>query len=352
MKCGMVGLPNAGKSTLFNALMKKALAHAANFPFCTIEPNIGQVPVNDPRLQELSRIAGTHTIIPTTLDCVDIAGLIKGASKGEGLGNQFLGNIRSVDLILHVVRTFTDSFSGNAATPLMDISIIETELMLADIQILEKQLSSKASRTSPHTKLCQILLDALMSEKPITKSDLLSMNLTPDELTYIDRLGLITMKPMLYVLNISEEDLKKPLDFLHELNKPYVKCCAKLQDEFNKIEDLQEREILLADYDLSDSSIDNILREGYKMLNLLTYFTAGEKEVRAWQITNGMTTPQAAGKIHGDFERGFICAEVIGYSDFIEFGGWTGCRNTGKIHREGKKYIVQDGDVCLFRHNT
>ncbi|MBN8981172.1 MAG: redox-regulated ATPase YchF [Rhizobiales bacterium] len=342
-KCGIVGLPNVGKSTLFNALTETAAAQAANYPFCTIEPNVGEVAVPDPRLDKLAAIAKSAQIIPTRLTFVDIAGLVKGASKGEGLGNQFLATIREVDAVAHVVRCFEDSdithVEGKSA-PLADIEVIETELMLADLESLEKRvdnLSKKAKGGDKDSKeqldLVERSLKLLRDGKPAR-----FLERKPEEERAFRMLGLLTSKPVLYVCNVEEGAVA-------------VAISAKIESEIATLSK-EERAEFLDTLGLEEAGLDRLIRAGYELLHLITYFTVGPKEARAWTITKGTKGPAAAGVIHTDFEKGFIRAETIGYDDYVKLGGEAGARDGGKLRLEGKEYVVADGDVMHFRFNT
>ena len=362
-KCGIVGLPNVGKSTLFNALTETAAAQAANYPFCTIEPNVGEVAVPDPRLETLAKLAKSAEIVPTRLTFVDIAGLVKGASKGEGLGNQFLGNIREVDAVAHVVRCFADddiTHVANTIDPIADIETIETELMLADLESLEKRVDALEKRIRGQDKEAKETLDlvnrslALLREgKPARL-----VERKPEEETLFHSLGLLTSMPVLYVCNVDEASAATGNDYARAVEKRAaeegalsVVISAKIEAEIAVLP-REEREHFLADIGLKEPGLDRLIRAGYALLHLVTFFTAGPKEARAWTVTKGARAPQAAGAIHTDFERGFIRAETIAYDDYVATGGEAGAREAGKLRLEGKEYEVADGDVMHFRFAT
>ena len=362
-KCGIVGLPNVGKSTLFNALTQTAAAQAANYPFCTIEPNVGEIAVPDPRLEKLAVLAKSAEVIPTRISFVDIAGLVRGASKGEGLGNQFLANIREVDAIIHVVRCFEDSDVTHVEgkiDPIADIDIIETELMLADLESLEKRvdaLEKKAKGNDKEAKetlgLVNRALALLREGKPARL-----MERKPEEEKLFHTLGLLTSAPVLYACNVEEASAAAGNAFSRKVearakeeDAMSVVISAKIESEIAMLPP-DERADYLAAVGLEETGLDRLVRTGYELLHLVTYFTAGPKETRAWTITDGTKAPQAAGVIHTDFEKGFIRAETIGYDDYASLGGETGARDAGKMRLEGKDYVVADGDVMLFRFAT
>jgi GTP-binding protein YchF len=365
-KCGIVGLPNVGKSTLFNALTQTAAAQAANYPFCTIEPNIGEVAVPDPRLAPLARLAKSEAIVPTRLSFVDIAGLVRGASKGEGLGNQFLANIREVDAIAHVVRCFEDSdvtHVEGAIDPIADIETVETELMLADLDSLEKRLDGlekRAKGCNGEAKEARETLDlvrrALILLREGKPARLVERK--PGEEQLFHQLGLLTALPVLYVCNVEEasaaggNDLSRQVEArARQEGEGCVVISAKIEAEIAALP-AEEREHFLADLGLQEPGLDRLIRAGYDLLHLVTYFTAGPKETRAWTVTKGTRAPQAAGVIHTDFERGFIRAETIAYGDYVAYGGEAGARDAGRLRLEGKDYVVADGDVLHFRFAT
>lgn len=350
LKIGIVGLPNVGKSTLFNALTKSKQANAQNFPFCTIEPNVGVVSVPDKRLEELANVSNSQKIVPTAIEFVDIAGLVAGASEGEGLGNKFLSHIREVDAIVQVVRSFENDdiiHVNNQINPNDDADIINLELILADLQTLNKHLDKvKKNAKGASLKSAQKEIDLLEKvNKCLAENKLAnSLDYSEEESLVLRELHLLTMKPMLYVINV-DEDLKEVKNF--ERGEDYIKICAKLEAE---LADLSEEEAkdYLGELGLSESGLDKLIRAGYKILDLVTYFTSGEPETRAWTVKKGAKAPEAAGVIHTDFIKGFIKAEVVNSEDFIKFGGWGKIKETGKMRLEGKDYVVQDGDVCYF----
>jgi GTP-binding protein YchF len=359
--CGIVGLPNVGKSTLFNALTQTAAAEAANYPFCTIEPNVGKVGVPDPRLFKLAQIAKSAKIIPTQLEVVDIAGLVKGASKGEGLGNQFLGHIRSADAILHIVRCFENGdvthVNGNV-DPLRDIGIVETELMLSDLESLKKRESVVAKRNNPEAvaekKCLQKFIDRLESGNMLNQ-----VEITEDEDAFVNSMNLITRKPILYVCNVGEDEVssgnsqaKTVEDFAKSRNFSTVTVSAAIESEIAVIQDENEKQEYIQSLGLSESGLARIIRGGYELLDLITFFTVGPIEARAWTVGKGAKAPAAAGVIHTDFERGFICGETIGYDDYVACNGESGAKAAGKMRLEGKEYFVNDGDVFHFRFNV
>lgn len=360
-KCGIVGLPNVGKSTLFNALTKAGIA-AENFPFCTIEPNTGMVPMPDQRLHALAAIVRPERIIPTTMEFVDIAGLVAGASKGEGLGNKFLANIRETDAIAHVVRCFENENIIHVAgkvNPLNDIEIINTELALADLESVDKALlkATKLARTGEKdSKKFQTLLEKL-KEALNEATQLRTLKLTDEELVLLKPLHLLTLKPVMYVCNVNDDGfVNNPyLDSVKNLAQTegaaLVSICASIESEIAELDDAEKTDFL-NDLGMDEPGLNRVIRAGYQLLGLQTYFTAGVKEVRAWTIATGATAPQAAGVIHTDFEKGFIRAEITAYDDYILYKGEQGAKEAGRWRLEGKEYIVQDGDVIHFRFNV
>ncbi|MEZ5682503.1 MAG: redox-regulated ATPase YchF [Erythrobacter sp.] len=363
-RCGIVGLPNVGKSTLFNALTETQAAQAANYPFCTIEPNVGQVSVPDERLDKIAAIAGSAKIIPTQLAFVDIAGLVKGASKGEGLGNQFLGNIREVDAVVHVLRCFEDDdiqHVANKVDPIADAEVVETELMLADLESLEKRVPAAAKRATGGDKEAKLMASVLGQALELLRDGKPARLTEPkddEEARIFKQAQLLTAKPVLYVCNVAEEDAAKG-NALSELvfakaaaeGAEAVVVSAAIESELVAMP-AEDRAEYLVELGLDESGLSRVIRAGYKLLGLKTFFTAGPKEARAWTFPNGAKAPQAAGEIHTDFERGFIRAETIAYDDFVGLGGESGAKEAGKLRQEGKEYVVQDGDVMLFKFNV
>ncbi len=363
-KCGIVGLPNVGKSTIFNALTSSSSAEAANYPFCTIEPNQGRVFVPDERIEKLSKINNSKQKLPTTLDFSDIAGLVKGASKGEGLGNKFLSHIRQVDAVIHVLRCFDDkniTHVNNQINPLDDLEIVETELMLADLDMLEKiKLSNKKKLNitdKENKSLLEVIdkaIDSLKKGEPVNIS-----NFTNKEFNEINKLNLITSKPIIYVCNVDENSIINGNEYSNEIylyaekyKRESIIISAEIESQISLIKELDEKKLFLEELNISESGLTRIIKSGYSLLNLITFFTSGPKETKAWNITNGTNASRAAGKIHTDFERGFIRAETIAYSDYINCNGELESKNQGKMRSEGKDYIVQDGDVITFRFNV
>lgn len=363
MKLGVVGLPNVGKSTLFNAITQ-AGAEIANYPFCTIEPNVGVVAVPDERLDKLAALYDSKKITPTYLKFVDIAGLVKGASRGEGLGNKFLSHIREVDAIVHVVRCFADSnitHVSDKIDPVADIETINLELILADIETVNSRLAKAVNMQKTGDKkykieaeLLQRILKHLESEQPVR-----TMEFDDEEQLLVDEIMLLTSKPVIYAANIAESDLGKPQNAFvqaveqkaNQENAETLVICAKVEEELSKL-DAEEKAMFLESYGIEESGLARLVKKCYKLLHLVSYLTAGEKETRAWTVTEGTKAPQAAGKIHSDFEKGFIRAEIVDYQTMLDLGGYNQAKEHGKVRSEGKDYVVRDGDVVLFRFNV
>jgi hypothetical protein len=363
LKCGIVGLPNVGKSTLFNCL-SNAKAQSANFPFCTIEPNVGTISVPDPRLEKLESIVNPEKVVPTTMEIVDIAGLVKGASKGEGLGNQFLANIRETDAIIHVLRCFDDGniiHVDGSVDPIRDKEVIDLELQLKDLESIEKKIQSLVRNLKSGDK--EVLKENDLADR--IKSHLekglsvRSLEMDENEKEIVKRFHLITSKPVMYLCNVDEASVKTGNQYVEKV-KEHVKAenaevlviGAKIEADIMELETYEERQMFLEELGLEEPGVNRLIRSAYALLNLYTYFTAGVKEVRAWTITKGMTAPQAAGVIHTDFEKGFIRAEVMKYADFTTYGSESAVKDAGKFKVEGKEYIVDDGDIMHFRFNV
>ena len=364
-KCGIVGLPNVGKSTLFNALTRTAAAQAANYPFCTIEPNTGEVAVPDPRLKKIAAVAGSKEIIPTRIAFVDIAGLVRGASKGEGLGNQFLANIREVDAIVHVLRCFEDddiTHVEGRIDPVADAETVETELMLADLDSLERRIVQIRKRAQGKDKEAMTVLPVMEKALELLQAGrparVMLKGIAAEDLRLLQGLNLLTSHPVLYVCNVAEKDAATGNEHTRAVEKMAeaqgaraVVISAAIEAEVAQLPDDEELEFL-ASMGLEEPGLDKLIRAGYELLDLITYFTAGPKETRAWTVEKGAKAPQAAGVIHTDFERGFIRAQTIAYNDFVTLGGEVAAKEAGKARDEGKEYVVQDGDILLFKFNT
>ncbi len=363
LKCGIVGLPNVGKSTLFNCL-SNAKAQSANFPFCTIEPNVGTISVPDPRLEKLESIVNPERVVPTTMEIVDIAGLVKGASKGEGLGNQFLANIRETDAIIHVLRCFDDGniiHVDGSVNPVRDKEIIDIELQLKDLESVEKRIANIARMIKSGDKEVVKENDLLIKLKATLEQgqSARSLELDEKEREILYKLQLITSKPVLYLCNVDESSVKTGNQYVEQVkeavkneNAEVLIIGAKIEADINELESYEERKMFLDELELDEPGVNRLIRAAYSLLNLQTYFTAGVKEVRAWTIEKGMTAPQAAGVIHTDFEKGFIRAEVMKYNDFTTLGSENAVKDAGKFKVEGKEYVVEDGDILHFRFNV
>lgn len=363
LQCGIVGLPNVGKSTFFNALTQTAAAQAANYPFCTIEPNVGRVSVPDFRMEKLAKIAGSAQLIPAQIEFVDIAGLVRGASKGEGLGNQFLSHIREVDAIINVVRCFEDeniTHVEGGVDPLRDIELIQLELIIADMESLEKRIPSlekklKSDKDAPaQIEFAKKVLAVLKDGKPARAVEIK----LPEEAKMLKELQLITSKPQLYVCNLKEHEINGNKysqlveEFCKKIGARVLKICAQVEAEVAGLETEEEKSEYLKSVGLAETGLSQVIRNSYELLELITFFTVGPKECHAWTLKNGLLAPQAAGVIHTDFEKGFIRAETISYQDYVENSGEEGCKNVGKLKLNGKDYVVQDGDVFHFRFNV
>ena len=354
-KCGIVGMPNVGKSTLFNALTNSSKAQAANFPFCTIEPNVGVVPVPDIRLKNLAKISNSKKIINTTISFVDIAGLVKGASKGEGLGNKFLSHIREVDAIIHLIRCFDSSDIQNVnpnVNPVRDLEIIETEMMLADLESIQKRLekNNKKNLESVQLKILETSLDCINNDKDISSLR------SHFEKKQINQSGLLSLKPKIFVCNVDEKSIQNGNDYTKKFISKFgsdntLIISADIENQINNL-DVHEKKNYMEMIGLKETGLNMLIKKGYQILELDTYFTSGPEETRAWTIEKNCKAPQAAGEIHTDFEKGFIRAETISYDDFISNDGWLNAKSNGKMRLEGKDYIVKDGDVLNFRFNT